>query len=371
MVVFYIYIIVKRRDYNQMIKDEYSPYKIVHHENIIKDFKLHRQPNPIQIHLVPVNACNQSCWFCAYRMTDHTSNQNFHAKDIIPKDKLFEIIDSCKSLGVKAIQYTGGGEPLIHPNIKEALRKTINYGMEVGVVSNGMALDDELIDILSNVSWVRISVDSFLSETYKSQRGVREGVFEKVVFNIKQLVAKKKSTILGIGFVVNKENYKEVYDACKMFKEIGVDNFRISAMFNPDGINYFKDFYEETKELCAKAKKELESSDFTVFNLFNDRIDDLFHGKQNYDFCPMKDLVPYIGADQNVYTCCILAYNRLGLIGSIKEQSFEQLWESEEKIGLFNNHSPRVSCQIPCMFEQKNTFINYCIKTDPLHINFI
>tara|TARA_Y100000294_G_C8557985_1_gene337926 strand:+ start:881 stop:1795 length:915 start_codon:yes stop_codon:yes gene_type:complete len=304
-------------------------------------------------------------------MVESASSQNFNEGDEMSTGKLLEILDSCHKSGVKAIQYTGGGEPLLHPGIKKAFRKTISYGMEMALVSNGMRLDEELIDILSNVAWVRISVDSATGGTYSILRRTKAAIFEKVIKYTEKLAKKKRGTVLGIGFVVSRENYREIYDACKLFKDLGVDNFRISATFTPLGVKYFDGILEEIQDIAKKAKSELEDDNFTVFNLFNDRIGDLFYGVQNYDFCPMKELVPFIGADLKVYTCCILAYNDLGYIGSIENQTLEELWHSQEKQEFYKKHSPKVYCQLPCMFEKKNDFINYCINKDAKHINFI
>jgi MoaA/NifB/PqqE/SkfB family radical SAM enzyme len=354
-----------------MLKEEYSPYKVVHHQDKLSQLRRGEQIAPVQVHLIPSNRCNQSCTFCAYRIPGHSSSQNFDAQDLIPGPKLMEIIDSCKALGVRAIQYTGGGEPLAHPDIAAAFRRTLDLGLDLALVTNGMALDDELIGMLSDVAWVRVSVDCSNHDTYSLIRRVKSQVFERVLKNVGDLARRKKGTTLGIGFVVNAENHGEIYEACKLFKGLGVDNFRISAAFTPKGFRYFDSFFQSARELAQRAKADFEDADFTVFNLFGDRIADLFHGEQDYDYCPMKEFVPYIGADLGVYTCCMLAYNDDGYIGSLKDMSLEQLWNSKEKRELFARHSPRTLCRIPCMFENKNRFINYCIKDDPTHINFI
>ncbi|MEK0346451.1 MAG: SPASM domain-containing protein, partial [Nitrosopumilus sp.] len=176
--------------------------------------------------------------------------------------------------------------------------------------------------------------------------------------------------VLGVGFVVNKENYLEIFDAAKIFKDLGVDNFRISGAFTPLGYKYFEHFKDEALEL-AKQAEELSDDNFTVFNLFNDRLRDLFEGVQDYDFCSIKELQCYVGADQKVYLCCTLSYNEKGLIGSIHDKSFRELWQSNEKISLFSEHNPRKMCKHQCIYKNKNEFINYCIKNDPKHINFI
>ena len=307
---------------------------------------------------------------CAYRMPDYLSNQNFNEREMLSYEKIIETLDCVVEMGVKAVQYTGGGEPLVHPRIKDIFRETFKRGLEVSLVTNGMALDEELCDILGDAAWVRVSVDCATPDVYSFIRNVPSKMYDHTIENIKMLVKHRRKSIIGVGFVVEKENYHQIYDAAKMFKEIGVDNFRISAAFTPMGFKYFETFLDEAKKQ-AKAAESFTDEKYTVFNLFNDRIVDTFEGTQNYHNCPVKDLLSYIGADYNVYTCCTLAYNDKGLIGSIKDQSFKDLWESSEKQLMFDNHDPAVRCQHPCMYKNKNEFINYCIKTDARHVNYI
>lgn len=309
---------------------------------------------------------------CAYRMEGYSSNEQFCDTDVMPYEKVIETLECLAYNGTKAIQFTGGGEPLFHPRIKDILLKTKELGLDVALVTNGVLLTEELIEIIKDIKWIRISVDAGTAETYTSLRQVKQIQYDRLIDNIQKLAkVKSKDTILGIGFVVCKENHWEIFKSAKMFKEMGVDNFRISAAFTPDGMTYFLDFIESAKSDAKQTKIELEDENFTVFNLFDDRISDLFVGSQNYDYCPMKELVVYIGADSKVYTCCILAYNQNGLVGDISNQSFSDLWDSNAKKHFYETHNPKCLCQLPCMFEKKNEFINYCIKQNPKHINYI
>jgi len=354
-----------------MIKDEYSPYKIIHNYDKLVALKNGTPVAPLQIQMVPANVCNQRCTFCAYRMKDYLSNETFDDRQILDYNKIIETLDCMKDMGVGAIQYTGGGEPLVHPRITDIFKNTIERNIEMSLVSNGMALTEEQCELLGeNASWVRISVDSATPEVYGFIRNVNQKSFHKVIHNIETLMKYKKGCVVGVGFVVEKENYKQIFDAAKLFKSIGVDNFRISAAFTPIGFSYFDEILSEAKELSNKAQ-ELSDDNFTVFNLFNDRVKDTFEGTQNYDFCPIKELLTYIGADYNVYTCCTLAYNNNGIVGSIKDQSFKELWNSQVKTDMFKNHNPSNNCKHPCMYKGKNDFINYCTKSNPQHINFI
>lgn len=355
-----------------MIRTEYSPYKIVHHPEVLHRLRNKEHIFPLQVHLVPTNRCNQNCGFCAYRMHGYSSSQNFECRDQMETDKLLELIADLADGGCRAIQYTGGGEPLFHKDIDKALDLTFKRGLDVGMVTNGVLFNEKTLELMANSSWVRVSVDSFETGTYTGLRGVNEKQHEMMLSNVKKLSKiRSKNTILGIGFVVTKENYREVYQAARLFKEIGVDNIRISAAFTNHGFSYFDGWFDEARDEVAKTHADLDDQSFTVFNLFNDRVKDLFDGTQDYDFCPMKHLVPYVGADSNVYMCCMLAYNDKGLIGSIADRKFSEMWYDDATVELMSSHSPRNDCRLPCMFESKNKFINYCIGTDAMHTNFI
>lgn len=352
------------------MNDVYSPYKVVHHINHLQDLKAGIQTVPIQVQMVPSNVCNQRCSFCAYRMKGSLSSEDFINTQTMDTEKVIECLDCFKSMGVRAVHYTGGGEPLVHGQITKIFKHTMDLGLDLALVTNGMAFSQEQIEMLSDVAWVRISVDAADSATYSKLRNTPERTMFQVNTNITELARVKKNMVLGVGFVVCKDNFQEIYEAARIYKEFGVDNFRISAAFHPDGYAHFDSFKDEAAHL-AKAAESLSDDKFKVFNLFDERVKDVFMGTQDYDYCPIKDLLTYVGADYNVYTCCTLAYNKRGLIGSIKNQSFKTLWESHDKWEKFLTHNPRVHCKFPCMYAGKNKFINYCINNDAKHTSFI
>lgn len=353
-----------------MKNTEYSPYKIIHHPYKLHAMRQGRQPMPLQVQLVLTNACNHRCTFCAYRMDGYLSNATFSAGHRIKEEQAMSIIESSRANGIPAIQFTGGGEPLVHPSAPLIINNTIEMGMDVGLVTNGALLTEELCDSLGSSKWVRISVDAGTPETYRQVRGPDN--YNQVLRNTEQLVKYRRNNIIGMGYVICHENYKEVFDMCRIAKDMGVDNFRISAAFTPQGYDYFSDFREEAQELAEECEG-LSDENFKVFNMFNDRLQDCFTGIQDYDYCGIKELNPYVGADGNVYTCCTLAYNKAGLIGNLADHNWNmaEFWQSDEKRKVFADHKPCTHCKHPCMYEKKNQFINYCIDTEPKHVNFV
>ena len=364
----------------------YSPFKAAHHLDRIQELRDGNQPVPLQVQLIIADLCNHNCSFCAYRMEGYTSNKNFGEWDAVKQminnnpnrmiayEKCIEILDDCAEMGVKALQFTGGGEPTVHPKHKELFQYTIDKGMDLALVTNGTVMREGVPEILAQGKWVRFSVDAGNAESYAQIREVPITYFDKTLNNIKKVVAARDKAsdsdlVIGVGFVVVKENWTEIYDAVEKYSKLGVDNVRISAVFTPEDFDYFAEFYEEAKALAQKAKDDFETDEFKVFNLFGDRIGDLVLQRPDYDFCSYMHLNTYIGGDLKVYTCCNNAYNDLGDMGSIKDQRFLDYWMSESKKKRYEKFKAP-GCE-RCMFNNKNKFINYMIEDNPVHVNYI
>jgi MoaA/NifB/PqqE/SkfB family radical SAM enzyme len=368
-------------DYNS----PYSPHKIFHHWDRIEQLRRKDQTVPLQVQLIISDLCSHDCSFCAYRQSGYTSNELFGIIDkdgsvnnnpnrMIPYPKVLEIIDDCAELEVKAIQITGGGEPSVHPKHPEIYHYILDKGLDLGLVSHGNILRPKALEAMlrPGFQWVRISVDAGTKESYGSIRRINPSNFAVTLANIQTIVDEKKKhnpdLVVGVGFVVTEDNWKEVVQCTQMMKDIGVDNIRISAIFTTENITYFDGFWDEALALCKEAKS-LETPTFKVFNLFDDRSDDLKLKNPDYKFCGYQQLNTYIGGDLNVYRCCNLAYSDRGILGSLINQRFKDFWLSEEKKSKIENFNAK-QCKL-CMFNGKNKQILYAIESSPKHVNFV
>lgn len=364
----------------------YSPWKFIHHQDRIKQLKDGEQINPTFIMIIPSDLCNHDCSFCAYRMSGYTSNEWFGEKDpitglvennpnrMIPYEKIIEIIDDCEEMDVKAIEWTGGGEPTVHPKAREFFEYSLHAGRDNGLVTNGTVLRNGMPELLAQFKWVRVSIDAGTAQSYASIRSVPESFFTKSLENIGRIAeAKAKSQtsdlVLGVGYVVTRENYREIDQAVKIYKDLGVDNVRISAVFTPEDAGYFEGIYEECRDAARDAVARYGDESFRVFNLFGDRLSDLEQGKPDYEFCGFQQIQSYIGGDLNVYRCCNTSYNPQGFLGSIKNQRFKELWASRQKKNAIGSFDARTCSR--CQFNAKNKFINYVLEDDPEHVNFV
>lgn len=347
-------------------KMPYSALKILHHPDRVDALRKGEHPVLTRVQVIPTNRCNQHCRFCAYRAPDTMSSETFYEPDEITTPDLLAIIDDCARLRVKAVEITGGGEPTLHPGFGDMCARLRHWNIDYAVVTNGTS--DRYRDDLLDAQWVRFSIDASTPETYAEVRHSSPAAFYQVRRRLAELCQSRdgKPLVIGASFVVTADNWQEVYDAARNAKEDGVDNFRIAAMFQYGGAEYFKPFYEGASQLC-RAAEHLADNRFAVYNLFEDRISDLAMGRPTVDRCGYQHVATYVGADYNVYRCCTTSYTKRGLIGSIRSQSLYDLWHNSYRtLADFNAKN----C-LHCMYHRQNDILAAIVAESPMHGNFV
>src|SRR3990167_4243225 len=200
----------------------YSDLKMAWH--MLQDGGLPDAPKQVQIILSDL--CNQNCSFCAYRMEGYTSNELFvgdseksaygtnNPKRQMPGPRAFALLDECRRLGVKGLQFTGGGEPTVHRQHEEIFRRALALDFKCSLVSNGLAWRDGLIDLLPGFAWTRVSLDAGTPETYARIRQTPAGNFNRVLGNVsnlaRRIAERNAECVLGVGYVVTPDNWQEV-----------------------------------------------------------------------------------------------------------------------------------------------------------------
>lgn len=359
----------------------YASNKAILHMDRLLIIRAGEQPPPVHLHFIISDLCNQDCPWCAYRMENYTEHfavieadgtRNHNPNRMIQYEKTVEILEDFKALGGKAVQFTGGGEPTAHPRCGEIMAVAQGLGLETALVTNAVRLDKVFDSTLRSV-WVRISVDASEPDTYMKTRRVPAGHWDKMLANVTELVRRRdlegSPLTIGIGFVVHKDNWQEVADCARMAKGLGVDNLRISALFQPDDAAYFEAFHAEAAALCQEAES-VNGGRFRVINNFGSRVADLEQQSPDYKLCGYQNFTTYIGADLNLYRCCVLSYTDRGTVGSLKDRRLIDLWNSPEKRQDFGKFDAR-SCP-RCQFNDKNRDINRIIGELPVtHGNFV
>lgn len=340
--------------------------KAAWHIKRIEDLRAGKDIVPTHVQLVISDLCNQDCHFCAYRMEGGFATENFadaggnkNPNRRMPTAKALEILDDCAAMGVGAIEFTGGGEPTVHPDCFEIIAHAQRLGMATGLVTNGVKLKPH--PAIEALTWLRISLDAGTPETYQR---IRHSAAWPQVMQALTYAGTLKGPYVGVGFVVTRENYHEIAQGCRIVKDAGIPYVRLSAMFSTGGELYYVGV-EDQIEVSRKAAKQLEDETFKVVDFFSARIEDLRQRAPDYQFCGEQQFVLYIGGDQRVYTCCTNAYTTHGEIGDLREQSFAA-WMKTHRRYDFDARGCRT-----CQFNDKNRVINFMIDKAPPHVAFV
>jgi len=108
--------------------------------------------HPILAHLIPIRRCNLDCTYC---------NEYDKVSPPVPIETLHRRIDKLAELGTTVITISGG-EPLLHPELDEVVRRIRGHGMMAGMITNGYLLTVERIQRLNQagLEHLQISIDN-------------------------------------------------------------------------------------------------------------------------------------------------------------------------------------------------------------------
>lgn len=117
---------------------------------IAKGLKSRR--HPIEAQIIPIRRCNLSCTYC---------NEFDSSSKPVPTEEMIHRVDLLAALGTATITISGG-EPLLHPELDEIIKKIRGHGMLAGLITNGYLLTPERIKRLNHagLDHLQISIDN-------------------------------------------------------------------------------------------------------------------------------------------------------------------------------------------------------------------
>jgi MoaA/NifB/PqqE/SkfB family radical SAM enzyme len=329
-------------------------------------------PAPVHVRIKPTNVCNHSCWFCAYRSDAVSLGSGMNEHDRIPREKMMEIVDDLIAMGVEAVTFSGGGEPLIYPNIAATVERLAAGGIKVGALTNGSMLRGRVADVFArHGTWLRVSIDGWDPASYARSRSVGEDEFYKVIRNLEAFSRRGSKCVLGASVVVDERNASHIFELCAQLKRVGVGHVKIAPCIVRDSAAE-NDAYHARFEPTVRAQiteiRGLEESHF--------RVNDHYHALcERFDRserrCMMAYLLTVIGADLTVYSCQDKAYTEGGALGSIRDQRFREFWASPATAAALAAINPSRDCRHHCVSSVKNERILELLSLDPDHARFV
>lgn len=269
------------------------PYKALAHVHRWKHLANEgaRVPQPAFVALDPVSFCNFNCAWCNAKKVRECPTR-------IDPDLLLKLPKQLKEWqgipefmpGVNAVCIAGSGEPLLHPAIDDLLFGFAEYGIKVGLVTNGWNVDDHL-EALSTCSFVGVSVDAGSAQTFFALKKHR---FETIINNIESLInySSKKNTALhqlgGVGYkmLMMPENVRELLAGARIAQSLGCRIFQArpvdKAWFESGTIEWT----DEEIEIIQAQRPEIESLCGIETRIVMNKFDANLHRKRiPYDRC--------------------------------------------------------------------------------------
>ena len=303
--------------------------------NRLYDYRqtLYKKPILKDLFLEVTSRCNARCEHCGSSCGDFISKDEVSADDL--KKALLDISKHYNANDI--LLNVTGGEPLVRKDLFEIMDYANKLGFRWGMTSNGMLINDEVINkmIETNMETISISLDG-LKETHESFRKV-PGSFDKIIKNIKKLQNVPSIKIVQVTTVANKKNLNELEDLYNLMKELNVISWRV---INVDPIGRAKDNKdilldkEEYKWLFEFIKEKREENIMNVEYGCSHYLD-LYMEKEirdTYFYCLTGLCVASILSNGDIFVCPNVERRKEFVQGNIKTDSFADVWENKFKI---------------------------------------
>jgi MoaA/NifB/PqqE/SkfB family radical SAM enzyme len=349
----------------------FTPMKLLAHRDKIAAMLSGGFVYPVSVEFDASNMCPHDCPFCSFGTSQsHGYRQQNWVQ--FPTERALSLMEELAACGVKAVTFTGGGEPLVHKSIAAIMEKAASVGLEFGVVTNGFALKGAAQDVIAkHAKFVRVSLDAGTAETHRYTHGTATDQFHAIIANIAATRAKSPTLTIGASFCMMEQNYKELYAAAKLLKDVGASYIECRPTYptdwRGDGWGHALTSIEEARTEILHARHHLDGDGFRVIGMV-DRFDALTAPKKEFSQCRTGALTTVIGADGRIWWCCVQRGQEFFNTASVLHQPFSEAWREamdkrmSERIDLAT--CPR------CRYDSLNFVLSEAIEKDGCHANF-
>lgn len=131
--------------------------------------------SPLTVSMWITGGCNLACKYCYA-----DASRNIHMEPA----RLFRLVDELRELEVFDITIAGG-EPFLHPRIFEVIEQILDSGMQMGVLTNGVLLDEQRAKRLAGLAdgkkmILQVSLDSPDPHLNDQTRGMGKTVLDNI-----------------------------------------------------------------------------------------------------------------------------------------------------------------------------------------------
>uniref|UniRef100_A0A6M3IG91 Putative radical SAM superfamily protein n=1 Tax=viral metagenome TaxID=1070528 RepID=A0A6M3IG91_9ZZZZ len=266
------------------------------------------------------NDCNHNCIWCI--------NRSFREREPVTMDKefAFDVIKQLHEFGVKTLIFSGGGEPLLHPQFSKILLYAKSYKFNIGVITNGVRIQENYAMIKDCCDFLIVSIDAGTAETYKKLHKGEKAEFQKVISSCKQLKSEGFPMIL-FSFLVHPDNYYEVPRLLEFIEIHKINGLLVRPIYLKK-MTYNQRFLTEAKRVHTNVSNT-EMSPYINWNM--NYFQDLGEMTGEYQHCFFQSGRSVICANGKMYLCSQVRGVKKFEIGDFNTESLVNIWAGERR----------------------------------------
>ncbi|MBU1726588.1 MAG: radical SAM protein [Candidatus Omnitrophica bacterium] len=311
---------------------------------------------PEHVYFSLTNRCCLKCKMC------DIAKSPSKIEDELSTGEIKEIILQIKEIGVKHLIFSGG-EPLLRKDLLEILEFSVSQGLKmVDIISNGVLLDDRLIQALIRIklNHITISLDG-MQDIHDGIRGA--GSFEKSSIGIDRINYYKHKfcsffPTVGINFTIMNKNIPDILNIVQFArkKKCNIVVFQ-PVLFNNSKMHEKKRNIlwpiEDDLPRLKEVMKQLTSlkSEISDINIYTDdqilnAIPGYFEGKR-----PGSEFKCYEAIKRIVITYDGKIWSCMGIYGDLKNNTLKDIWFSAQAKSIRERvRKCREHCLQDCVF---------------------
>jgi radical SAM protein with 4Fe4S-binding SPASM domain len=279
------------------------------------------KPHLIDVQIELTSRCNERCVHC------YIPHEN-KLHDMEPA-LLYDVLNQCRDMGVLNLTLSGG-EPMLHKNFCDFLRKAKEYDFSINILSNLTLLNDEIIAEMkaNRLSSVQVSLYSMKPEIHDSITAV-PGSFVKTRNAILKLI--ENDLPLQISCPTMKQNkncFVDVLNWAHEHKARATTDYIMMARYdhttgnldNRLDLNEVGHIINAVIQNDRTYQEEVVKADFAALDtrdISNDRV------------CGVCISSICMIANGNVYPC---AGWQDYIVGNVREKHLREIWENSARV---------------------------------------
>ena len=281
--------------------------------------------------------CNINCLHCGSK-----ADINKRPKELTTEEAI-GLIEQLSDLKCRRVVLSGG-EPFMRKDWPVLGQRIKDLGMRLGYISNGVALNDDSIDVLTHLkpNSLSFSLDGDNAKTHDYIRG-KDGVFDHLVTTIEKLL--DRGLFVSIVSSIHKMNINELPGILNLLLDLGVPAWQIQPT-NPQGrmpremaLNK-KEFYSIAEFIAfsrQKYKNLIQISEADALGYFSKLSSDM--ALCNWNGCQAGLQIVGILSDGTIKGCLSLQDDKFNE-GNVREMPLSEIWNDFNKFSYNRKFEP-------------------------------